>query len=206
MRYTPMVDQTLCVAAAALLSVALPSLSLQASAAESYGYFDDFSSDMAMTDSYLHSPLVLEPPDITLDGVLMYGLGNTGRSLYFYDGFLVDGWAFLYYRFPLDDSVSGITDGVVSFDAWGHTHPGGGLRLEIVFEGADGGFMEAITLPGHYEYPLSPSEPCEAVLVNLEGGYMMIDNLGVMLDGSTPVSAGTWSTIKALFRERGCED
>ena len=42
MRYTPMVDQTLCVAAAALLSVALPSLSLQASATESYGYLDDF--------------------------------------------------------------------------------------------------------------------------------------------------------------------
>ena len=200
MRSVPMVNQTVCVAAAALLSVALPSLSMQASATETYGYADDFSTDIAMTDSYLHSPLVLVPPDITLEGVLMYGSGNMGRSLYFYDGFLVDAYAFLYYRFPLDGCLTEIDGGVVAFDVWDHTHPGGGLRLVVSFEGAAGGFTESVTIYGHYEFLLSPSQPCDAVLVNLEGGGMMIDNLSILLYGSTPVSAGTWSTIKALFR------
>lgn len=200
MRSVPMVNQTVCVAVVALLSFALLSLSMQASATETYGYLDDFSTDRAMTDSYLHSQLVLVPPEITLEGVLMYGTGNTGRSLYFYSGFLVDGYAFLYYRFPLDDSITGISDGVVAFDVWGHTHPGGGLRLAVSFEGAAGGFTESLIAYGHYEYLLSPSQPCDAVLVNLEGGGMMIDNLSILLYGSTPVSAGTWSTIKALFR------
>lgn len=206
MRCAPLFRKMLCAASAALLSAAVPSPSLQTCAAESYAYFDDFSSDAAMSDSYLHSPLVLEPPEITLDGVLMYGPGIAGRSLYFYDGFWVDAWALLYYRFPLDDSVTGISDGAVSFDVWGHTHPGGALRLAVSFEGADGGFAESITEYGHHEYSLSPSEPCEAVLVDFEGGYMMIDNLAVVLHGSTAVSAGTWSAIKALFRDRGCSN
>lgn len=192
--------KTMCVAAATLLSVALSSFSMQAFATETYEYIDDFSTDMAMTDSYLHSPLVLVPPEITLNGVLMYGTGDTGRSLYFYSGFLVDACAFLYYRFPLDDSITGISEGVVAFDVWGHTHPGGGLRLTVSFEGVAGGFTESVTMYGHYEFLLSPSQPCDAVLVNLDGGGMMIDNLSILLCGSTPVSPGTWSTMKTLFR------
>lgn len=200
MRLVRAVGGAALLAVVALTALALPLVLEQAGASEPYGYFDDFSTDTAMTDSHLHSPLVLVPPEITLDGVLMYGIGNTGRSLYFYSGFLVGADAFLYYRFPLDGSVSAIGSGVVALDVWGHTHPGGALRVSALFEGTGGGFTESIVMYGHYEYLLDPPEPCEAVLLYIEGGGMTIDNLSILLYGSTFVSENSWGTIKSLFR------
>lgn len=186
-------------AVAALLLVT----TAQACATGLYEYFDDFSTDAAMDVSYLHSPLVAEPPDITLDGVLMYGWGISGRSLYFFDGFLVDAYAFLYYRLPHDGSVADIDSGIVEFDMMGHTHPGGGMRIIVTFVGTGGGFIESITEDGHYQFTLSPDEACDEVLLHFEGGYVMLDNLDVALYGSTPVRDGSWAKIKSLFRYTG---
>jgi len=165
-----------------------------------YLYSDNFSTDIARTDSYSHSAFVESVPPVRLFGLLAYGLSPSGsRALGFYGGFEVDGDAYLYYRFPLTSDSGEIHDGQLAFDLLPDQQF---LRLSVVvsFEGAPGGFTQALFSPGHYEFTLLPSTPCSAVFVHFLGDGGFLDNLAVSLSVSTDTESASWGRMKRLFR------
>ncbi len=167
-----------------------------------YVYFDDFSEDDAVNDSYWHSPFVEEVPPVHLEGLLAYIDGINERALGFYDGFEPNSEAYLSYSFPIEGASPGIEGGILRFEvpiAW-HRPPQGLLILTVSYEGASGGFTDTMTNAGVFEYALTPSVPCERVYVHFVAGGMALDDLSVTLCSTTPVDDATWSGIKALYR------
>jgi hypothetical protein len=167
-----------------------------------YSYFDDFSGDAAVSDSYWHSPFVDEIPDIYLYGLLCYVDGINERALGFFGGFEVNAEAYLHYMFPIDGPMAEIAAGQLEFEipiAWDRP-PQGLLVVTVFYEGAGGGFTETLTDPGVYEYDLIPTAPCERVYVHFLGDAVALDDLSVSLYATTPIEHETWGDIKALYR------
>jgi hypothetical protein len=172
------------------------------SAGADYTYFDDFSGDDAMTDSYWHSPFVEEVPPVHLEGLLSYIDGINERALGFYGGFEVSSEAYLGYAFPVAGPAPGIASGALSFEvpiAW-HRPPQGLMFVTVSYEGVGGGFTETFTQSGVYELEIVPPAPCERVYVHFVGDGMALDDLSVTLMSVTPTERETWGAIKALYR------
>lgn len=166
-----------------------------------YTYSDDFSGSQAETDSYFHSPIVEELPDIHLSGVLMYGNSPSGsRALGFHHGWEVEGAAFLHYRFPIGEATMAVQSGELRFEVWPDWECPGGIFVTVSYDGSPGGFTHGLDAAGTYQYPLSPALPCDGVFVHFAGDGVFLDNLRVSLDTETPVEGRTWGAVKALFR------
>ncbi len=167
-----------------------------------YVYFDDFAADAAMSDSYWHSPFVEVIPDIYLDGLLCYVDGINERALGLFGGFEVGADAYLGYAFPVEGPMPGIANGRLEIEipiAWGRP-PQGHLAVSVSFEGAAGGFTEYLTDSGAYGYDLSPTVPCERVVVQFVGTDLALDDLSISLSVVTAADHESWANIKALYR------
>ena len=188
-----------------LLALALVASAVAVSAQDAradYTYFDDFSGDAAMNDSYWHSPFVEEVPPVHLEGLLAYVDGINERALGFYGGFEVNSEAYLGYAFPIAGSVPGIASGWLSFEvpiAW-HRPPEGLMFVTVAYEGVGGGFTETLTQAGVYEFEIMPLAPCERVYIHFVADGMALDDLSVTLESVTPTERETWGAIKALYR------
>lgn len=159
---------------------------LKYSCTDEYRYFDDFSTDKAITDSYFHSLFYDIPPDISLGGFLSYINMEGGRTLGFFRGFMVDAYAYLDYRFPLDGGSDPLIGGTIELDVWvvGYN---GHLCLYESYDEVEWEPLGYITLPGHYDYTLSPQSGCSSVFLRFSGGGVLIDNLSLLL----PLNSGS---------------
>lgn len=186
-----------------LLSV---SGAMQTHAEGTYSYFDDFGSNKAITDSYLHSPFVDTLPYIYLDGLLAYSYVSPGnRVLGFYKGFEVDANAFLYYRFPVGGGSIDSTAGRLEFDFGSLLGYSGHMDVSVSYDPGPGGFAVTINSPGHYEYDLTLPQPSGGVYVRFNGGVVYggavyLDNMSLVFSPTTSVEGASWGRIKALFR------
>jgi len=150
-----------------------------------YIYFDDFTTEKVMTDSYQHSEIFYyQPPDIFLDGVLVLWPGY-GPGLGFLQGFLVDAYAFLRYQFPLGAVMGYVDTGTVGvyvyFDG---PFPGQFLDVGVSYDGQNWQTVGHITSSGHHEYSLSPPDSCAQVFLDLRGDGLVLCTLSVHLDMS----------------------
>jgi len=172
-----------------------------AKAQDLYSYFDDFSTDKAMVDSYSHSTFVDTLPPIHLAGHLMYSFYPPGnRTLGFYEGFMIGGEAYLKYKFPLNGGTISITEGLLEFDVYpAENYPIMELILYVSYAGSSESFSDSILVPGHYLYVLSPADSCDGVFVDFVGGDLLLDNLWFSLHFVNPIERSTWSLIKTLF-------
>ncbi len=166
-----------------------------------YTYFDDFSSDKARVDSYLHSSISDPPcPTFGFDSFLCFNPDSLGnRRLAFYYSFTLEPYAYIYYRFPLGSQNLDITDGVVGFEIPGEISPGGRIDYFHSYDGSTWVHADSITVPGTYEYVLSPAQPREWVYIRFRGGRMLLDDLSVTLNRTTTTQGSNWGSIKALF-------
>lgn len=173
----------------------------QAHAQVTYSYEDDFSTDKAVGDSYLHSPLVDALPPLFLDGLLMYSYETPdNRVLGFYKGFEEGADGFLSYRFPIGGGNIGSTAGHLEFDLGSVFGYFGDMDVSVSFDPGPGGFAITIPSPGHYEYELTLPQVPGGVYVRFNGRTVGLDNLSLSFGAPNAACDATWGRIKALFR------
>lgn len=172
------------------------------SLADQYTYFDDFSTDKAMADSYSHSDFVVDLPDPwPVEGFLRYEAHLSDRMLAFYYGSSLDSYAWLRYEFPIGSSGAPLYQaGALEFDLI-NTWEGGWIRCGCSFDGgASWEWTAAAAQSGHYSFDFTAPSPSEGALIAFQGCDACIDGLEVRLYYWTPVEASSWSHIKQLFR------
>jgi hypothetical protein len=187
-------------AAAALIVLwcaALPAF--PASVRADYEYQDDFSTDKAEIDSYSHSDILDEMPEIWLDGFLIYDGLPPDRALKFYGGFDPLMFATLCYRFPLSDDPYIITEceiGLSLLDC------GGPFYVDECSEGIWWSTVGEIDVPGNYLLILDYSdEPLEGwQYLRFRSEAATLGSFFVSMSCTTPVEYRTWGMIKAFYR------
>ena len=169
-----------------------------------YMYDDNYETNKAETDSYLHSPILETVPDEFLYGVLAYGIlqpyGN--RVLGFYEGFEVDSYAYLAYRMPLEENHHPITHAQVQFQIVDTPHLFPGSTEVYLLKSNDGvtwPYVQQITFGMHY-MPLF--EEGNYTYFQFMGTGFAVDELHVYmeLDETTTAVNDTWGGVKALYR------
>ena len=172
--------------------------------ASDYAYLDDFSTDMAMLDSYSHSEFLEElPSPWPVAGFLMYHRGPESDYLAFYSGMGNDASARLSYAFPLDRAQF-IAHGLLEFDIVYSDGVMSWLRYWRSYDGASWDWVSTVSQIGHYTFDLAPPDACSQVFIGFwgesGGDMLLIDNLCVTLTYTTAVEQSAWSNIKALYR------
>jgi len=166
-----------------------------------YSYSDDFETNKAIADSYLHSPFVASLPPVYLEGILMYSYASPGnRVLGFYKGFEVEAEAYLYYRLPVGGGSIDSTCGRLEFDLGLLPGYSKYMAVSVSYDPGPGGFTVAISSPGHYEYDFTPPQTSGGVYVRFNGCAVFLDNLSLVFSPTTSVEETTWGRIKALLR------
>jgi hypothetical protein len=183
-------------AALALVAVAVCPCCLLA---EDYVYADDFSSDRALLDSYSHSEFLEELPEPwPVSGFLIYESYISHRTLSFYCGTGSDAYAWLRYRFPLEQGPGGFTSATVELtleDNRGY----GWIQCGSSLEGGSPWEWPTCGDEGTCLFEFESGTPVDTVYIWLRGCPVSIDDLVVTLSGSTPVERDTWARIKGLL-------
>ena len=140
--------------------------------------FDDFETDAAMFESWRHSPFVLMPPDVHLDGLLYYTPGVFGRGLVFAEGSSVDAYAFLDYQ--LIPAGATATSGSVEF-LLSAVQETGSIELWGSENGTDWMMLgEAVAGFGVTPFSLSIAAGDPAQFLSLRGrGTVLMDDLNI---------------------------
>lgn len=142
-----------------------------AEAQDEYIYSDNYSTDQAINDSYLHSPFVDSLPHVYLYGVLMYrDVPAVHRALGFYSGWEVDADAYLNYNFPLGGEQGIITFGTVEIQVLCDSSLADQyLGLQVSYDGeiwSDHDLSES----GLHLLILLPPSSCHQVSLKFTGG------------------------------------
>jgi hypothetical protein len=186
---------------AAVTIVVLAALICAGSAsAQRYAYSDDFSTDKAMVDSYLHSDFLQELPDPwPVSGFLRYEWYQDNRMLTFYYGSGHDSQAWLKYRFPLDGGAGTYSSAVVHLSLVHNWYGYGWIQCYCSLEGGSMWEWPVCADEGPCAFEFFGEAPSDTVEIWLRGTDVTIDNLIVELGGETPMGRDSWTTIKRLF-------
>ena len=172
--------------------------------AVTYTYNDDFETNQADMDSYLHSPISESVPDIFLYGILVYGISQPSgsRALGFYEGFEVDAFAFLAYRMPIEDNQHPITYAQVQFQIVNAPHQLPGSTQIYLQVSTDGITWPSVIQLTFGEYVIILPEEGTHTYFKFVGTGFAVDNLHVLLeiDETVPIDESTWGGVKALYK------
>lgn len=163
-----------------------------------YVYMDDFSTYKAEFDSYLHSELTHEMPEIWLSGFLLYGWMLGEPVLAFYGGFDPGFPAVLAYRFPLGDTPYLISACEIELVLFACSNP---FYVAASSDGSSWDTVLSATLPGVYSVQIDHTERLDGwQYVRFVSEGACLSSFRVWLDCVTPVEPSSWSAIKAMYR------
>jgi hypothetical protein len=173
-----------------------------------YNHTDDFASDKAQAESYLHSTFWLDDVNPLPEPYLAYTGTGAARGLLFmdYKGQLAE----LGYRFPLTTQARRIVRGTVQVDvSFPHDADGfsssGQLFWSTSIDGAAWSAPEPLW-QGRHEIPIGSSEG--VCYVRFTGGKAVIDNLRVYLysPNATIRVPSNFRTIQEAIDAAGNDD
>jgi len=189
-----------CMGSAASIVLLLTLAFAVSASAERYAYYDDFSTDKAMTDTYFHSDFLQELPDPwPLGGFLKYEWYYDNRVLSFYYGSGYDSQAWLKYRFPFDGCAGAYSSALVQLSLVNEWNGNGWVQCYCSLEGGPMWEWPVCGDEGPCAFEFFSAAPSETVEIWFRGCDVTIDDLVVELSGDTSNQRDSWTAIKSLF-------
>ena len=166
--------------------------------AQSYVYFDDFSTNQAEQDSYEHSAIKTELQAPGAPAYLMFTGAGAVRKLEFHEG-VPDPRAYLNYLLPLGGQCP-VLGGTVEFDA--STIPGSLFQQLFIGITDDPNGSYGLYVVSGTQHCTFPMPAGNNMYVLFQGKGMAIDNLRITTncESPVPVESASWGQIKGLYR------
>jgi hypothetical protein len=182
----------LVIAGALMLACTQPAL------AETYEYSDHFTTDVAEVDSYSHSPICDEMPEIWIAPFLIYQWEASDRVLAFYGGFDPGLPARLRYRFPLGSVPYVISACDIQFTLTDCAAP---FSVDVSSDGVSWSRVHEAALPGIHAVHLDYPDPLDGWLyVCFASEHAALTSFAITMSCTTPVEESTWGALKALYK------